>query len=153
MTYTAIVPVDRWTPTRANLNTALGDMIAAFQAVVPGVVRAYWSELPPTFAGETPTVWLGDLTETITHDAGLRTTVYAGTIEYVDQAPDNEEANSRANAFADYFRELFTANARVLGAGILQETGLTETPATDGPLLAWMHLVLTFTYTVQEGRN
>lgn len=153
MTYTIVVPTSSWTPTRENLNVALGDMIAAFQAAVPGVVRAWWSEIPPSFTAESPTVWLGDITESITHDAGLRVTTYTGTLEYVDTATDNEEANTRANAFADYFRELFTANARVLGAGVLQQTGLREEPATDGPLNAFMHLVLEWTYIVQEGRN
>ena len=153
MTYTAVVPVTRWESNRQDLNDLLSDMIAAFQAQVPGVIRKQWSEIPASFTGETPLIYLGDLVETITHDSGLRVTKWAGQIGYVDTSPDNQEANTRANVFADYMRELFTANARIKPPGILAQTGLREAPATDGPLHGFMHLVLDFTFQMQEGRS
>jgi hypothetical protein len=161
MTYAPVIP-STWDPLRQSLNNFLEAIIASFQAAVPGVIRRQWTEVPATFAGEVPLIYFGDITETLTHDMGLRRTVFTGQIGYVDVAPDNQEANTRANSFADYMREVFTANPRIsVGAtgtggidGILQQTGLTEGPApADGPPRGWMHLVLDYTFVVLEGRN
>lgn len=161
MTYAPTIPTT-WDPLRQSLNDFLGAIITSFQAAVPNVIRKQWSEVPATFAGENPLIYLGDITEFIRHDQGLRWTQFTGTIGYVDQSSDNQEANTRANSFADYMREVFTANPRIsVGAtgtggidGILEQTGLQEAPAPpDGPPRSWMHLILTFTFTVLEGRN
>lgn len=154
MTFSPIVPITHWETNRQDLNDALSAMIASFQGVVPGVVRKTWSEIPASFTGEVPLIYLGDITETIVHDAGLRHTLFSGSLGYVDSAPDNQEANTRANTFADYMRELFTANDHLVsGTGILQQTGLREVAESQGPLRGFMHLVIDFTYTVQEGRD
>ncbi len=153
MTYPVVIP-STWDPTRQKINDFLSQIIAGFQAAVPNVIRKQWSEIPATYAGENPLVYLGDITEAITHDMGLRRTVFTGVLGYVDRSPDNAEANTRANSFADYMREVFTANARIYSTGIFEETGLSEAPVPpDGPPRAFMHLVLTFTFTLQEGRN
>jgi hypothetical protein len=153
MTYTVVVPTTRWETNRQDLNDALDQIVAAFQAQVPNVIRKFFSELPETYTGELPLVYLGPLTESIIHDAGLRQTKWNGEIGYVDTSPDNREANTRSNTFADYMREMFTANARVIPPGILQQTGLDEARAEQGALRGFMHTVLRFTYVVQEGRN
>ena len=153
MTYTVVVPTTRWETNRQDLNDALDQIVAAFQAQVPNVIRKFFSELPETYTGEVPLVYLGELTETLIHDAGLRQTTWAGQIGYVDTSPDNREANTRANTFADYMREMFTANARVIPPGILRQTDLRETRAEQGSIRGLMHLVLGFEYVVQEGRN
>ena len=152
MTYTPVIPTT-WDPTRQNINDFINAIIAGFQAAVPNVIRKQWSEIPATYAGEVPLVYLGDIVEAITHDAGLRVTVFTGSIGYIDVSPDNQEANTRANSFADYMREVFTANARIYSTGIFEETGLDEQPASDGPMRGFMHLVLRYTFTLQEGRN
>jgi|GEM_PF-2684173 len=153
MPYSPVVPITKWETNRQDLNDALTAMIAAFQAVVPNVIRVQYSEIPASMTGEVPLVYLDAITETILHDKGLRGTTYSGSIGYIDTSPDNEEANTRANIFADYMRELFTANARVLTNGILQQTRLAEAPASQGPLTGFMHLVLDFEYVVQQGRD
>ncbi len=151
-TYPVVIPTT-WDPTRQIVNDFIDQIIAGFQAAVPGVIRKQWSEIPATFTGETPLIYLGDLVERITHDGGLRITTFTGQIGYVDQSQDNQEANTRANSFADYMREVFTANARIYSTGIFQETDLGEAPASDGQIRNYQHLVLTFTFVLQEGRN
>lgn len=152
MTFTPIIPTS-WDPTRQTVNDFLDAIVTGFQAQYPSVVRKFWSEIPATYAGEVPLVYLGDLTEAIVHDAGLRVTTYTGSIGYVDVSPDNQEANTRANAFADYFREVFTANARIYPPGIFQQTGLSEGRASDGPMQGFMHLIVAYQFVIQEGRN
>lgn len=152
MTYTPVIPTT-WDPLRQDVNEFLDAIIAAFQSAVPGVVRRRWTEIPQSYTGELPLVYLGAITEEVVFDMGLRITTFLGQIGYVDAAPDNQEANTRANAFADYFRETFTVNARILPPGIFQQTGLHEESATQGPLQGFMHLTLDYTYKVQEGRS
>ena len=163
MTYSPIIPITQWETYRLDLNTALLEMIAAFQAVVPNVVRKAWSEIPASLTGEGPFIYLGDINEQISHSGAdqaapvansLRRTVFSGTVGYVDVAADNQEANDRANTFADYMRELFTANARILGPGILVQTDLQDgSPISQGQLTGFMHLVVVWQYVVLDGRN
>lgn len=154
MTYSPVVPITRWETDRQDINDFLDAMISAFQTVVPNVVRKSFSEMPETYTGELPLIYLGELVETpIVHDASLRHTHYVGQIGYVDTSPDNRESNTRANTFADYMRELFTANARIKDPGILAQTGLREARIAQGPLGGFQHLILDFTFDIQEGRN
>lgn len=161
MTFTPIIPTT-WLPLRQTINDFLNAIVAGFQAQYPTVIRQQWSEIPPSFAGEVPLIFLGDIVEDIRFSgstswsgtidgAGLRHTVFSGTIEYVDRSPDNVEANTRANSFADYMREVFAANARIYPPGIFQQTGLTESAITDGPMTGFMHLVVTYTFTSLNG--
>ncbi len=152
-TYPVVIPTT-WDPTRQIVNDFLDQIIAGFQSAVPGVVRKQWSEIPQSLTGETPLVYLAEINETEVHDAGLRVTTFAGTIGYVDVASDNQEANTRANSFADYFREVFTANARIYSTGIFQQLGLRDgVPIGQGPLIGFQHLVVDYTFVLQEGRN
>jgi hypothetical protein len=153
VTFSPVIPTT-WDPTSQMINDFIEAIVAAFQVAVPGVIRKQWSEVPASFSGENPLIYLGDVTETIRHDMGTRSTLFTGTIGYVDRSPDNEEANTRSNAFRDYMREVFTANARIYSTGIFQQTSMAEAPVPpDGPPRAFMHLVLTYTFALQEGRN
>lgn len=149
-----VVPTSLWTPTRQRLNDTLSAMVTAFQGVVVGVIRQQWSDLPPDYNGEVPLVYLGDITETTTFSAGLRQTIYTGFVGYVDNAPDNQEANTRANTFVDYMRELFTANIHAVSdQGVLAPAGIREVPAAQGALRAFMHLNQDFVLQMYEGRD
>lgn len=161
MPYAPVIP-STWDPTRQALNDMLAAILAGFMAVVPNVVRRYWSELPQALDGEHPFVYQGQIHEQIHHDAGTRKTVYTGFLGYVDVFADPEETNSRQNTFADYMREVFTANARIsVGAsgtggvdGILEQTALIDGPTelTQGSA-HFTDMRLDFMFTIQEGRN
>ena len=149
-TFTATVP-SSWQTRRQDLNDALSAIIAAFQAAVPGVIRRQWSELPDTLMAEGPFIYLGDITESIQHDAQTRTTTFTGVIGYVDTLADREETNTRINVFADYMRDLFTANVRIMPTGVLVQTGFTEGELGQGNVrMTDPHL--TFVFRIQEGR-
>ena len=161
MTYTVVIP-SQWNPTRQALNDILSAIIAGFQAAVPGVVRRYWSEVPASLTGEGPFVYQGEINEAIVHDQSTRQTVYTGSLGYVDVLADPQETNTRQNTFADYMREVFTANARIsVGAtgtgsvdGILEQVALVDGPTElvqGNARLTDMRL--DFRFTVLEGRN
>ena len=161
MTYSPDIPTT-WNPTRQALNDMLSAIIAGFQAAVPGVIRKYWSEVPQSLTAEGPFVYQGSINEVITHDSGLRSTTFSGSIGYVDVLANPQETNTRCNAFADYMREVFTANARIsVGAtgtggvdGILQQVALVDGPTElvqGNARLTDMRL--DFTFQVLEGRN
>lgn len=150
--FTVIIPTS-YQEDREQLNQALIAIMDAFIASTDfAIIRKAWSELPASLQGEGPFVALGDITETIKHDISLRTTVYTGSIWYVDWMTDREEYNTRVNVFADHMRDLFTANPTITGRGLLQQTGFQEGELQQGQAVFGAPQ-LNFTYTVQEGRN
>ena len=80
--------------------------------------------------------------------------MFSGSIGYVDVIADPQETNTRCNAFADYMREVFTANARIFTTGIFQQTGLRDgTELTQGNA-RMTDLLVDWTFVViLEGRN
>ena len=160
MTFPVNVPANL-SPSRQALNDALSAILAAFMAANPRVVFKYWSEVPPSLNGEAAFVYQGPINETITHDSGTRSTLFRGTLGYVDFLADPSETNTRVNTFADFMREWFTANYHILVStssgpyyGILQETAFYDGPTelvqgntrmTDARL--------EFTFNPLEGRD
>lgn len=152
MSFSPIIP-SSYTTDRQDLNEALQALIDAFIASTSfAIVRKFWSELPSTLTGEGPFVALGDITETITHDISLRTTVYTGSLWYIDWLTDPVEYNERVAIFADHMRDLFTANPTITGRGLLQQVGFQEGELRQGTMVFGAPQLL-FTYNVQEGRN
>jgi hypothetical protein len=152
MSFSVIIP-SSYQSNRQDLNDALQALIDAFIASTSfAIVRKFWSELPNTLTGEGPFVALGDITETITHDISLRTTVFTGSLWYVDWLTDPVEYNQRVAVFADHMRDLFTANPTITGRGLLQQVGFQEGELRQGTMVFGAPQLL-FTYNVQEGRN
>lgn len=161
MTYPVVTPVNL-SPSRQALNDAVQALLTAFITANPNVVRRYWSELPQALDGETPFVYQGAINETITHDAGIRSTLFTGSIGYVDVLADPQETNTRINAFADFMREWFTANYAITFTttdgpyyGILQQTSLIDGPTelVQGANVRLTDVRLEFTFNPQEGRD
>ncbi len=160
MPYTIVTPANL-SPSRQALNDAIAAIIAAFIAANPTVVRKYWSEVPASLTGEGPFVYQGPINESITHDQGTRSTLFTGSIGYVDVLVDPQETNTRINAWADFMREWFTANYWVLVQtssgpyyGVLQETALIDGPTELVQGNAHMtDARLEFTFNPLEGRD
>lgn len=150
MTFTAVTPTNFQTD-RADLNTCLGLLIADFMTVVPNAVRKHWSELPASLTGEGPFVYVGDITETIVHDLQTRGTMFTGDIGYVDVLADPQQTNDRVAVFADYIREWFTVNARIMPRGILAQTGFREGEISQGTL-RFTDARVSYFFQVMEGR-
>lgn len=152
MTFTPILPTS-YQEDRVELVEAIGVLIDAFIAQQSYAIgRIFWSELPASLTGEGPMIVLGDINEAIKHDISLRTTVFSGSITWVDWLTDPDEASLRAAVFADHMRDLFSANPTITGRGLLEQVGYQEGELRQGQL-AFNAPQLLFTYTVQEGRN
>lgn len=149
MPYTPVIP-STWSTGRVDLNEALVAILEAFRTAQPTIIRKVWSSAPPNLAGERPFVYVGDITEEVRNDSGLRMTDYTGSVGYVDIMSDNSEAGDRAMVFFDYMRDLFSANARGISTGELTQTGAREEELAQGPL-RFYHGVITYRYTLQEG--
>ena len=160
MVFPVVTPANL-SPSRQALNDALAAILVAFITANPTVVRKYWSEVPASLNGEAAFVYQGPINETITHDAGTRSTLFRGTLGYVDFLADPEETNTRVNTFADFMREWFTANYHILVNtssgpyyGILQETALTDGPTELTQSSTRMtDVLLEFTFNPLEGRD
>jgi hypothetical protein len=148
---TPVVP-SVWSTTRVDLQAALVDILDAFIAAVPGIIRKVWTEVPSSLTGEGPFVYVGDITEEIKHDFGTRSTIFRGVMGYVDILAAPQETNDRIAVFCDYMRDLFTANARILGYGILEQVGLTETELIQGTI-RMTNTTVSWTFDILQGRN
>lgn len=137
---------------RVDLVSSLASLLDAFIASQPSIVRRRWNALPMSIVGERPFVYVGDMTEVVTHDSGTRTTTTTGTVGYVDILADAAEASARADLFADYMRDLFTANAMIVGGGVLEQTGSRDEELAQGQT-RMLHVIITYTYVRQEGRD
>lgn len=152
MSFVPIIP-SSYQEDRVELTEAIQALIDAFIASQSYTIgRIFWSELPASLTGEGPMIVLGDMNEAIKHDISLRTTVWTGTITWVDWLSSPDEASHRASVFADHMRDLFTANPTITGRGLLEQVGFQEAELRQGTLVMNAPQVL-FTYTVQEGRN
>jgi hypothetical protein len=148
---TAVVP-STWSTTRVDLNAAIVEILDAFIAAVPGIIRKVWTEVPSGLTGEGPFVYIGDVIEEISHDFGTRSTIFRGMVGYVDVLVDPQETNDRVAVFCDYMRDLFTANARILGYGIFEQTGLTETEIIQGTI-RMTNTTVQWKFDIRVGRN
>lgn len=148
---TPVVPTS-FSTERADLYDALGDLIDAFMASVPDVVRKHWTALPRTLAGEKPFLYIGPVDEAIVHDFQTRITTFTGFIGYVDTDVDPQESQARVNAFADYMRDLFTANPRLVDNTELRQTGFTQAYRDEGGAYVTDPHV-NFEYVRQVGRE
>lgn len=149
---TPVIPTS-WTSSRQDLNAALEALIQAYiEASDWAVVRKFWSELPQSLTAEGPAAILSEVTETVSHDSGTRTTLFDGRLVYVDFLTDPVEVNARINVFADRMRDLFTANASILPPYLLEQTGFQEGEMEQGTVRVQAPFV-TFRLAVLEGRS
>jgi hypothetical protein len=129
---------------------------ANFTGTALGIVRARWHTLPETLDGDGPFVYVSEIKEQIVHDYGTRTTTFEGGIGYVDVLNEREETDDRINAFSDYMRDVFTANARTIEAatgrsGMFEQyEGSDENPLQEGPY-PFAHFMIRWRYVVQGG--
>ena len=138
---------------------AIADSYIAYciaNSVVNGIVRAKWHALPETLDGEGPFVYLSEIRERITNSAegyGVRVTEFTGGLGYVDVLSDPMETDDRVNAFSDYMRDYFTANARTLGRGLLTEEDAEDRPDLTQGTTPYAHFMVNWKFAIQEGRT
>ena len=119
---------------------------------VGGIQRVNYHALPRLRTGEGPFVYLSDITETVHHDSGTRTTTFKGSFGYVDTLVNPEDTDDRVNAWADFMRDVCTVNARMLPVGIFQEVGLHEAEMPEGGPADLTNVLLEWEFVIQEGR-
>lgn len=153
MSYTPVIPTPPNTQTnRANLMAALVALIDAFIASESYTCgRVYKSAMPDSLVGEGPMIVLGDVQEAVVHDWQTRTTTFSGNLYYVDWVTSPEETADRVDRWADFMRDLFTANKSLLTDGVLEQQGFQEGELAQGTLV-FAAPSIQFTYVIQEGR-
>lgn len=137
---------------RADLVAALNVLVDAYITAAGFQLGRQWqSALPDGFAGEGPLIVLGDITESIRHDAQLRQTIFSGSLFYVDFITDRTQTSDRVDAWADYMRDLFTYNMSLVDPkAVLVQVGFSEAEFTQGSLVFAAPSVQ-WEYRVQEG--
>jgi hypothetical protein len=152
-TPTIVTPTQYGTWRQDVHNTILA-MLATFQAAsaTQGYILQVFHALPDSITASLPFVYIADFTETITHDGQTRTTLFEGSIAYVDLMTDREQVDDRINAFFDLMRDLFTYNYNILPPGIFAEVDADRGPKEIRQgLIVDAHAELRWTFSVQEG--
>lgn len=153
MPFTPVIPSSYRTD-RQDLHDAIEALIDAFILSRSYTVGRVWlGEMPDNYMAEGPMIVLGDITETTVHDIQSRTTTFTCALYWIDVLSDREEFGNRVDAFADYMRDLFTYNSRLVdpAAGELYQTGFTDGEQTQG-VFSFGAPRLDFIYRVQVGR-
>lgn len=144
-----------WQTDRQDIQNAITQMAALFVTTYPGYVLKVSQERPTDPAtGEVPLIYIGRIREVILHDQGTRQTTFEGEIGYCDRQVPPDEWNTRANIYADFMREVMTVNARMLPAGIFEETGFDDAPEVkQGTSVFASDVQISWRYVILEGRN
>ena len=153
---TATIP-SSFTTNRQDVHAlviAIADAWIAYalaNGIVKGLVRKRWHTLPEDLSGEGPAVYVTDIFERITHDQQTRTTVFEGGVAYFDVRSEPQETDDRINAFADYMRDIFTANVQTLGYGIFEEYQAGDEPTLHEGTTPFAHFMVRWRFTVLGG--
>lgn len=139
---------------RQAYDSGLLSIVTTFAHANPTIIRSVRGVQPPSFSNvELPCFFIGDMSESITHAQGVRTTTFSGFSAYlVDALASVDESNNRMNFAADALRDLFTANPHAAsGRSIFQHVGTNDTELGDLHLPALQFLFAQSQVT--EGRT
>ena len=142
-----------------SLVIAIADAWIAYcqtNGIAQGIVRERWHTLPESLTGDGPFVYVSEITEQITHDMNTRETIFEGGLGYVDIRSDPEETDARVNAFADYMRDVFTANVQTIQlatgrSGVFEEVRAANVPPLHESQVYLEHFMVNWEYTVSGG--
>lgn len=139
---------------RVNFVAALYAGLTAFKLANPTLLGTISTARYKNLSNATlPAIWIGPRDESDVLTGALRTRTFTGlSVVVVDNAPDNEQAESRMDLLMDGLDDLFTAIFRSVPNAILQQDSVTETSFDDYPGL--FGNIITFSPTfITEGRD
>ena len=145
---------------RADVVTALVAILNAQRTATPDLLRGVWSARPGAY-NELPLAFVGDRSETITHDSGTRTRDMAGLqVFLVDSWSDSEQTASRLDVLVDLLVDRFTDAHSFLPNRLIEMTEVTDTElevaskAEGQPPRVYPAVVISFARTqIKEGRQ
>lgn len=112
--------------TITQYRNALYTLLTDQQAATPTLLRKVF-RWRPGGVGEAPAAWVGDLSESLTYDAGTRTREIVGEVFVADNFPaDLITAADPFDQLRDAILERFTANSAVIPITILELTAVTD---------------------------
>lgn len=141
---------------RQAIQTGVAGLVATFSAANNTIIRSVRTVRPRSFTtSELPCFYIGDLNETITHSAGVRTRQVTGFSAYlVDDLGEQIESNDRFNFAVDALTDLFTLNYHAIsGRSNFQHTATRDTEVSDGAVIFPAAEFLFAQTSIAEGRN
>lgn len=141
---------------RADLRGAVYTLLAAQQSATPTLLRKV-TRYRGGF-GELPAAFVGDVSEVIAYDAGLRWREVTVQAIVVDTFPtENIAAADPFDTLMDDLLDRFTAAPQQVANTILELVGIADTELNDsgpnGASVVYRGGVLTFRARIMEGRT
>lgn len=110
---------------RRDVRAALLGVITEFHVENPGLLRAAYAARPEAIS-EVPAAWVGDIPETIQHDAGTRERALRPTIVVAGAIGENAEVIRAMDEVVDELIDRFTAAVRRVPTSIIQPVSVTD---------------------------
>lgn len=144
---------------REDVRAGINATLAAWRTANPKLLRKVWQARPDSFTlGDLPCAVIGNLTETIQTQNGIRQRMMTGfSVELVDRSPENIEAALRLDLLVDALLDYITAAYHMAsGTSIVEPIGVLDGNIgliSEGPNVYWVSSILTFRAYVAEGRT
>jgi hypothetical protein len=137
---------------RVDLVDALYDLLVAYQAANPTLLRRVYRTRPPAFQ-ELPSAFVGGREEAITHTSGTRERTIAPSVVVVDTFSDNVETGDRMDILIDDLVDVFTAGVSQIPWAIIEPTSVTPGELEASGAIYRAESIGFARTTIREGRS
>jgi hypothetical protein len=132
---------------RSDVAGAIQTLLTTYQTANPTLLRQVHRSRPSQVT-ETPSSWIGEITETLQHTSGVRFRRFSIPVIVVDMLADNSETLNRLDDLVDALVDVFTANPQVIANTLIEPVAVSEVEI-DGP---YHGVAISVSGQIQEGR-
>jgi hypothetical protein len=137
---------------RVDLVDALYDLLVAYQAANPTLLRRVYRTRPSAFQ-ELPSAFVGPREESITHTSGTRERTISPTVVVVDTFTDNIETGDRMDILIDDLVDVFTAGVSQVATSIIEPTAVIPGELEASGAIYRAESIQFARTTIREGRS
>lgn len=142
-----------------DLGAALTAIWQDQATATPAQLRKVYRSQPGSI-GETPCAYIGNVSETVIHDAGTRTRTTGVDVVLVDTySGDNLQTSDRVDVLTDLITDRFdlVTNVQRVGSSIINYTGYRDTDIVlakpDGSSVTYRGRIFSYQAAKLEGRQ
>lgn len=138
---------------RADVAAGLKSVLDTFKAANPTLVRATFIQRP-TAPREFPTAYVGERSETVSHDAGTRRRTMSPTVVVVDSPTDPDAVMGRMDIVVDALLDALTAQTHLASGVVWRGIGsITDTVEQVGDAMYPAVVITLVDVEIEEGRT
>jgi hypothetical protein len=137
---------------RRDVRSALYGVLTEFHVENPGLLKAAYPARPESL-GELPAAWVGDIPESIQHDAGTRERALRPSVVIAWAFGENADVVAQADTLVDELVDRYTAAVRRVPTSIIQPVAVTDGELAIGEGYYRTAEIAFDRTTIREGRS